>query len=359
MMLFGFFSLILILVYWINRAVALFDQLVSDGQSLTIFLILSVLSLPALIRIVLPIAAFAAVIYVTNRMSSESELVVLQATGTSPLRLARPVIVFGLVVGVLMAVLTNYLVPAAITDLNLRQADIARNATARFLREGQFISPVDGVTLYIREITPEGELRDVFLSDTRETLESVTYTAASAYVVRTERGPQLVMIDGMAQVLRVQTDRLITTAFEDLTYDIGAMIRLPDTTRRSSREVMTPDLLAPTPALMDETRRSAGQLVAEGHDRIAQALLPTGGVLLAFAIMLAGKFSRFGVWRQVVIAVFAIIALKLIESVVTDAVRGDAALWPLIYLPSVTGLAAGTGLLAWPGRRRALRAVPA
>ena len=31
--LFGFFSLVLVAVYWINRAVGLFDQLIGDGQS--------------------------------------------------------------------------------------------------------------------------------------------------------------------------------------------------------------------------------------------------------------------------------------------------------------------------------------
>ncbi|MEO6300594.1 MAG: LPS export ABC transporter permease LptF, partial [Paracoccaceae bacterium] len=30
---FGFFALVLVGVYWINRAVGLFDQLIGDGQS--------------------------------------------------------------------------------------------------------------------------------------------------------------------------------------------------------------------------------------------------------------------------------------------------------------------------------------
>ena len=60
MVFFGFFSLVLILVYWINRAVVLFDQLIADGQSATVFLEFTALSLPNIIRIVLPLSAFAA-----------------------------------------------------------------------------------------------------------------------------------------------------------------------------------------------------------------------------------------------------------------------------------------------------------
>ena len=60
LVLFGFFSLILVLIYWINRAVRLFDRLIADGQSAWVFLELTSLSLPGIIRIVLPLSAFVA-----------------------------------------------------------------------------------------------------------------------------------------------------------------------------------------------------------------------------------------------------------------------------------------------------------
>ena len=36
--LFGFFALVLVLIYWINRAVRLFDELIANGQSAIVFL---------------------------------------------------------------------------------------------------------------------------------------------------------------------------------------------------------------------------------------------------------------------------------------------------------------------------------
>ena len=102
--LFGFFALVLVAVYWVNRAVRLFDRLIADGQSAWVFLEFTALTLPYVIRLVLPVAAFVATVYVTNRLSRDSELVVMQATGFSPWRLARPVAYFGLVVAALMTV---------------------------------------------------------------------------------------------------------------------------------------------------------------------------------------------------------------------------------------------------------------
>ncbi len=158
MVLFGFFSLVLVLIYWINRAVSLFDQLIADGQSAAVFLEFTALSLPSVMRLALPLAAFASAVYVTNRMSTESELTVVQATGYSPYRLARPVAYFGLIVALMMSILMHFLVPLSSARLAEREAEIAQNITARLLTEGRFLEPVNGVTFYIREITPDGRI---------------------------------------------------------------------------------------------------------------------------------------------------------------------------------------------------------
>ena len=339
MVLFGFFSLVLVMVYWINRAVVLFDRLIADGQSAGVFLEFTALSLPAVIRLALPIAAFAASVYVTNRMTTESELVVVQATGFSAFRLARPVAYFGVIVAVMMLFLTHVLVPTSAAQLNARQAEIAQNFTARLLTEGQFMEPAEGVTVYIREITPEGELRDIFLSDLRDPDSHVTYTATQAYLVRTETDTQLVMIDGLAQTLRTADQRLFTTSFADFAYNIGGLISVSAREGRSSREVMTWELLNPTPELEAETGRDAARLISEGHDRFAQALLGTVGALLGFAALLVGGFSRFGVWRQIIGAILLIIVIKALETVGLNIARRNPSLWFTAYLPIVAGFA--------------------
>lgn len=365
MVVFGFSALVLVLVYWINRAVVLFDQLIADGQSAGVFVELTLLSLPNIIRIVLPLSAFAASVYVTNRLATDSELTVMQATGVSPWRLARPYLVFGLFAALLTLVLTHVLVPASLRQLSLRQAEIAQTATARLLREGQFLTPSAGIAFYIRDLTPDGELRDMFLTDSRNPAETITYTAARAYLVRGtgggDGGPQLVMIDGLAQTLQHPQERLLTTAFAEFAYDIGALMPAGISSRRTSREVGTWALLRPDAALIAETGKAAGVLIAEGHDRFAQGLLAVAAALIGFAMLLIGGFSRFGVWRQVIGAIFVIIGIKLIESVTTGAVRADAGLWPLSYLPVAAGLAIAVGLLhiaARPLRPFGRRAVP-
>lgn len=357
MVLFGFFSLVLVGVYWVNRAVLLFDQLIGDGQTALVFLEFTALTLPSVIRLVLPVSAFVAAVYVTNRMMSESELVVMQATGFSPFRLARPVLYFGLIVALMMAVLMHLLVPASRTQLNLRSAEITRNITSKFLTEGAFLHPTDGITVYVREITTLGEFHDIFLSDARGLAKTTTYTAKRALLVRADTGPKLIMFDGMAQTLDLETNRLFTTSFSDFSYDIGGLIAVQAPGAKRAAELDTLTLLAAQPDDLASAGQGRSVFLQEAHNRLSQPLLATVAALLGFSALMTGGFSRFGVWRQIIGAVVALIVTQLINNAATDLAQSDERYWAACYLPVLFG-AALSGLVLWlAGRNRS--AVPA
>ncbi|MEY3306643.1 MAG: hypothetical protein RLZZ413_681 [Pseudomonadota bacterium] len=360
--LFGFFSLVLVAVYWVNRAVGLFDQLIGDGQSALVFLEFTALTLPNVIRLVLPISAFAAAVYVANRLTRESELVVMQATGFSPWRMARPVFYFGFTVAVMIAVLMNIVVPASRITLAARSAEIEANVTARFLREGAFLHPAPGVTLYIREISPTGELLDVFLSDARDPANRVTYSALQALIVRGDTGPKLIMFDGMAQTLDRVSSHLTVTRFADVTYDIGGFMADSGPRGRSPEELPTRDLLRADAALATELGTTRAVLLQEGHSRIANPLLGLAAPLIGFAALLVGAFSRFGLWRQVLGAVILLVVVQFADNIFAETVLRDASLWPLQYASALLGLGFAFGLLAVAARphlptRRTLRRI--
>lgn len=355
--LFGFFALVLVSVYWINRAVSLFEQLISDGQTALVVLEFTALTLPLVISVVLPIAAFAASAYGTNRLSSESELVAMQAGGMSPWRLARPVLVFGVLVGLMVALLVHAIVPMARTRLADRQAEIAQNVTAQFLRAGNFQYPVRGVTLYIREIAPDGRLMDFFLEDARKPGDQTTYTATQALLVRTEDGPRLVMMQGMVQNLRRTDGRqsLSVTRFSELAYDLGGLMDPGQTRRRDIRSYPTLQLLSPDAALLATTGASADKAKAEAHERLAKPFQAPVAAMLGFAMLLVGGFSRFGVWRQVVWAVIALIVVQFLSTAAENQVASNAARWPLIYVSPLVGALICLGVLWLAAKPRRLR----
>ena len=220
---FGFLALVMTLVFWINRAVSLFDRLIADGQSLMVFLEFTTLSLPAVIRSAVPVAAFAAALMVAHRMRGDSEALAMQAAGASAARLTRPALVFGVLVALLLSLIVHQLLPASRARLDQRVAEASDDLAARLLTDGAFLHPAPGVTFYLAEITPDGELRGVFLSDARDPEQRVTYTARSAVLSPGPRGTSLVMFDGLAQTLEAD-GRLFTTRFADFAYDIGRLL---------------------------------------------------------------------------------------------------------------------------------------
>ncbi|SOB99642.1 lipopolysaccharide export system permease protein [Rhodobacter maris] len=350
MALFGFFALVLVSVYWINRAVLLFDKLISDGQTAWVVLEFTALTLPNAIRLVLPVAAFAATLYALNRLAGESELVVMQSAGASPWRLARPVAVFGLIVAALMLVLVHVLVPAAKARLAERQAQVSQDISAKFLTEGTFESPAEGLTLYIRKISDLGELLDLFLYDARTPGLQTIYTAEKALIVPSAAGPKLVMFDGVAQTLRQSDESLAQTRFSDFTYDLGMVIG-PDKAAQPALEALPSwQLVAPDPALLAATGARPEDVARELHDRLAQPLMAPVAALLAAAAMFLGGFSRFGLWRQMAGAVVGLIALQTLVNLATSATRTAPGLWGLYYLPPLIGLVASTILLGWAAR---------
>lgn len=350
--LFGFFSLVLVAVYWVNRAVGLFDQLIGDGQSALVFLEFSLLTLPNVIRLVLPVSAFAATVFVINRLMQESELVVMQATGFSYFRLARPVLYFGIVVMAGNLVLTQYLVPASQRILSERQAEISQNVTARFLNAGRFMHPAKGITLYIREISPTGELIDLFLADERGVADRVTYTARKALLVKGEVAPKLIMFNGASQRLDRVGQRMSVTRFDDFTLDLAGLVTAGATGGVALDALSTPELLAPTDALLAATGAGRALFLQEGHNRFAGPLLAVASPLLGFAALMLGGFSRFGLWRQMALAVTLLIGLQMVATWAGGVAMKDAGLWGLVYLAPGAGTAVAFVLLVWVQRPR-------
>ncbi|MDB4006333.1 LptF/LptG family permease, partial [Planktomarina temperata] len=241
---FGFFALVLVLIYWINRAVSLFDRLIADGQSALVFLEFTSLTLPWMIFVIAPIAGFAAVIYVIHRLATDRELVVVQSAGLSVAQIAKPVWGFAISLAVLTLVLSSILVPISQAQLHQRQMEVAENLTARLLTEGKFLTPSDTITFYLRHITAEGQLEGVFLNDASDPGKNITYSAAKAFLVRSEVGPRLVLIDGVIQNLDLTTDKLAVTRFNDFVINIGQIVSPGGTAAKRSEHFTSLQLIA-------------------------------------------------------------------------------------------------------------------
>ncbi|MCA0905517.1 LPS export ABC transporter permease LptF [Ruegeria marisrubri] len=338
LILFGFFTLVLVGVFWITRSVSLFDRVISGGQSAMVFLEFTALTLPTLIRTVMPMAVFAAAVYATNRLSRESELTVMLATGSSPWRLARAVLLFGVITGVMMAIISVFLRPASVEQLEIRQAEVAGDVTAQLLNEGEFLHPAEGVTVYIGSIDLDGTLHEVFVSDRRDPENAVSYSSVTAYLVNNDAGIHLVMVDGVALRLNKEGKVLSSTLFQDASYDISELTNTNPMARRSLEAIPTADLIRNRDEVSATEGFSQGKLIEELHQRFSWIAICIAVALAGYSTLMLGSFSRFGLWPQILGAFTILVLLEGVRGFVSPMVIDDPELWFLLYLPAIIGV---------------------
>jgi lipopolysaccharide export system permease protein len=86
----------LTVVMWFTQAIREFDLITSQRQTLFVFIGITGLLIPLLVMMIAPIALVLAVSHVLNKLSSDSEIIVMNAAGVSPWRLVHPFIAVAL-----------------------------------------------------------------------------------------------------------------------------------------------------------------------------------------------------------------------------------------------------------------------
>src|SRR6195952_3865704 len=80
-------------VIWITQALRGIDLMTSQGQTILTFLGVTSLAIPVLVLVIAPIALMIAVSHTLTKLATDSEIIVMNAAGLSPLRLFRPFLV--------------------------------------------------------------------------------------------------------------------------------------------------------------------------------------------------------------------------------------------------------------------------
>ena len=338
-LMFGFFSLILLFIYWINKAIDLFDKLISDGQTFLVFLEFSILTIPPIIPIIAPLAAFAAAIFVTNRLKNDSELTIMQATGFSPLRLSRAIFLFGLMVTIILLIISHYLIPKTNNILIERQNEVTSSLNAKLLKVGSFIHPQNSVTFYIGGISNSGIIEDVFVLDERNKDREIIITSKSGYLITNNNNPILVLKDGIVQNYDVKSKNLSTIHFQDLSYDLTSWsVKERQSKAKLLLTYSSFDLFKDPELIAILSDSSPISVIEELHSRILTPFLALIAALIGFSALMIGDYSRFGASKQISVGIIILIFIKLSESYGNEVMLKSQGNWLALYLPILIGI---------------------
>jgi lipopolysaccharide export system permease protein len=274
----------LTVVMWFTQAIREFDLITSQRQTLFVFVGITGLLIPLLVMLIAPISLVLATAHVLNKLSSDSEIIVMNAAGISPWRLLRPLLAAGLVVSILVAALAVYVSPWSLRALRNWATEVRADILTNIVQPGRFTTIGGNLTFHIADRRPNGLLLGIFFDDRRDPNEHSTYLAEQGEIVKNDSGSFLVLEKGSVQRLEAgQRDPRIVT-FDRYPFDLSKFTTGPQSVTYNTREKYLWELIWP-PADDPLYVAQVGSYRSELHDRFATPLYPLAFIILAYAFL--------------------------------------------------------------------------
>ena len=322
-----FVALTLSAIIFLTQSLRFLELVIDAGASGGAFWQLTMLALPRFFEVILPLALMAGVVFVYARMISDSEVVVLRASGLSALNVSRPAIIFAVFITVVLMSITMWIGPKSLSKMQEMRQVIKSQFSALFLKEGVFNQIDSGLTVYVHDKDSNGDLSGILIQDSRdETKTPSTIIAKRGVLVSTDNGFEVLVQEGSRQEFNKEKRVLNRLDFDrytiDLPNDSEVRQRWAEPDERTIFELLSPDLDNASDV------RNLREFRLEIHKRFVSPILALTFGLVGCVSLLIGPYNRRGQLRRILIAVLSVAALQgLYLSFFNMAKQSDFGLW--------------------------------
>ncbi len=326
---------------WVTQALRDIDLMTSQGQNILVFVGITGLIVPLLVLVIAPIALLIAVAHILNKLSTDSEIIVMNAAGMSPWFLFRAFMSAAIVVSILVMAISAYFAPKGLRMLRDWLTEVRANVVSTVLQPGRFTSIEAGVTIHVRERRSNGQMVGIFLDDQRNPNERMTVLSETGDLLDNDNGTFLVLQKGVMQRQEAGNHDPAMVVFDRYAFDLSQFAGGAQAVKYSIRERYLWQLMFPDPKDSFYIEQP-GQFRAELHDRLVAPLYPLAFVVIAFAYLGAPRTNRQSRTLSMLGAIGAVALLRLIGFVST--VFGASVPWMLSLQYIALAIAFGGGL---------------
>ncbi len=335
----------LTLIVWMTTALREISLVTNQGQSILVFLTITALAMPNLIAVVAPVALLISCLHTLNRLSGDSELIVLSASGSNIWRVAKPYLFLAFLVFSALMVVNAYVLPQSMRTLRDYAIKVRTDLISQVLQPGKFSTPEKGLTLHISARSPNGELLGLVIHDERDEAEIMTYLAERAVIQKqSETQSYLIMYTGHIQRQDGKSKNVNIVTFESYLFDISQFGPKEGQRDFKPRERFLTELMFPDEK-DDYYQRNAGKFRAELHDRLASPLYPFLFVLLAIVHLGFPRTTRESRLRDLFTAFAVATLLRLVGLTAVNMASKNTAAIVVIWAIPLAGIAI-TALMA-------------
>ncbi|MDO9588078.1 MAG: LptF/LptG family permease [Brevundimonas sp.] len=330
------------------------DQLeiiVERGQSVWVMVKLTLLAVPQLLAVIIPIGLFVGALIALTRLQREQELTAIFASGVTRWSAIRPAVRLAAMAALLTLAVTTVGQPWAQRQARAEAFAVRTDLAALLVEEGRFVQGADGLTVYVQQIEQNGLLKNLFVY-VQDGDEAVTWDAAEARFGRIDGVPVLTMLN--ASTTRYSSRGVLTYgSFERNVLDLSPFTEFTEQVRYKPSDLYLTQLFNPSPQDLERVG-SAGELRAEAHSRLSAPLYALMAMAMALTAIIGGPFSRTGYGLRIARAAGVFLFVRIAGYGVVSASAWNGWLNVFQYLLPVlaTGLALRLLFRALKPRRR-------
>jgi len=337
------------------------EMIIRRGLPVSIVGKLLLLSLPNIIVLTLPMSLLFGILIAVGRLSSDSELIAMRASGVSLISLYRPILVVSAVFTLLNTLLMVYVLPWGNHALQELRIEILTESVSRQVEPRVFYDEWQNKVIYVFEVPPgEKRWKGVFLSESQPDSADNLITVADWGEINVDpSGEQVVLslfnayrhkvnLNAPERYEITQNNRLDLVVEDRFTSDQKAKMTLS----KSLRELSLGELRKVTrdPGASDEDRNLA-RVELQKKFAIPAACIVFGLFALPLGInnRRGGKASGFALSIGVIIVYYV-----LLNNGEEAAHFGKTSAWLAMWTPNLVFAAVGTFLLFRRNRDKSL-----
>ena len=163
---------------FLSKMIKLIDLLVTHGVSLSFSFWFIVSIMPSFLRYTIPLSLLVAILITFTRLSSDSEIIAMKASGLSLFSLMKPVMALAAIVFVLGLLVTLWAFPWGNTKFKNLLYETARSNMAAGIEEQTFYNRFKGMVFYVDRLKSDSnEMEGIFISEKTEGTESNIFFA--------------------------------------------------------------------------------------------------------------------------------------------------------------------------------------
>jgi len=296
---FGLGLLIFTFVLFMQQVLRLIELVINKGVGVDVVLRMIAYIMPSFLVMTIPMAVLVATLSAFGRLSTDSEITAMKASGISLYSLCVPVLIFASAATAITFFFYAEALPWGNRNFRLVLYELARTKAAIALKDKVFDTSYPGLVIYIEEIDDQDVFHGVMLSDTRDNNNQQVIFAKTGRLISDEKQLRVILRleHGASHPKNVPNPlkyQIVEFPFLDIVLSFqGNSDNSPLNIEPTDRDMTIPQLAA---QYMLIKQQAAGQIVPPDAETPTEAV--TWHVYWWRAAQVTGRLLFESFWRQ-------------------------------------------------------------